>query len=236
MAWVVGGSGHVGRSIVSTLSHAGYAVRFTYFRSTAVAEDLAAAHRHSRALCCDLRIPASVHALVTRLRAEDHAPQVVVYAAAVSHGCTLSELSPEALDDALAVNCRAPLLLLPALSRWMKEAPLSRREIILIGALTHGQSLPLPAHFAATQTFASGLAMALAKELGSDGFRVNQLALGLLAGGLSSQISARARADYQAFSALRRFGTADEVARVVLWLAQHNTFMTGRVFAVNGGL
>ena len=42
--------------------------------------------------------------------------------------------------------------------------------------------------------------------------------------------------DYRSFSALRRLGTAAEVAAAVTWLALANTYMNGKILPVNGGL
>jgi NAD(P)-dependent dehydrogenase (short-subunit alcohol dehydrogenase family) len=80
------------------------------------------------------------------------------------------------------------------------------------------------------------MTMALGKELGRDGIRVNMLATGILDAGMSRDMDPRWLADYRTFSALRRTGTAAEVARVAVWLALENSYMTGRVVTANGGL
>ena len=59
---------------------------------------------------------------------------------------------------------------------------------------------------------------------------------GILDAGLSRDMDPQWLADYRAFSALRRLGTPAEVARVALWLALENSYMTGRVVTANGGL
>jgi NAD(P)-dependent dehydrogenase (short-subunit alcohol dehydrogenase family) len=78
--------------------------------------------------------------------------------------------------------------------------------------------------------------MALAKELGPRGIRINLVALGVLDAGLSRELSPELLEDYKQFSALRRLGTPREAARAVLWLALHNRYMNGKVLAVNGGI
>jgi 3-oxoacyl-[acyl-carrier protein] reductase len=80
------------------------------------------------------------------------------------------------------------------------------------------------------------LAMSVAKEAGARGVRVNLVALGILGEGMSRAISAERLDDYKTFSALRRVGTAAEAARVIVWLALENTFMTGRTVPCNGGV
>jgi 3-oxoacyl-[acyl-carrier protein] reductase len=109
-------------------------------------------------------------------------------------------------------------------------------HVVLVGAIDRAQSIPAPVHFAASQGALAAMVMALGKELGPRGIRVNMVALGLLEGGLSREISPALVADYKAFSALRRLGTADEAARAILWLALENTYMSGEVVPVNGGI
>ena len=78
--------------------------------------------------------------------------------------------------------------------------------------------------------------MALAREVGGKGVKVNLVAVGLLDAGLGKELGAAMVADYRSFSALRRLGTAAEVAAAVAWLALENTYMNGKILPVNGGL
>jgi 3-oxoacyl-[acyl-carrier protein] reductase len=82
----------------------------------------------------------------------------------------------------------------------------------------------------------SAMTMALAKELGPSGIRVNMVALGILDSGLSRELNPKLVADYKTFSALRRLGTPAEAAKAILWLALENTYMNGKVLSVNGGI
>ena len=64
----------------------------------------------------------------------------------------------------------------------------------------------------------------------------NLVALGVLSAGISEGLAAARRRDYEKFSALRRAGTPDEAARVIAWLALENSYIQGKVIAVNGGI
>jgi 3-oxoacyl-[acyl-carrier protein] reductase len=96
------------------------------------------------------------------------------------------------------------------------------------------QAVNLQSAFIAIQELAPQ--MAAAKELGPSGVCINLVSLGLLEGGLSREVDAKLVADYKNFSALRRLGQPAEVAKAILWLALENTYMNGRVLAVNGGM
>lgn len=107
---------------------------------------------------------------------------------------------------------------------------------MLVGGLDRTQSLPLPAQFAASQGALAALAMAVAHEVGRLDIRINVVALGPLESGISQGLAAHRRKDYETFSALRRPGKPDEAAKVIAWLALENSFIQGKVIAVNGGI
>ena len=65
---------------------------------------------------------------------------------------------------------------------------------------------------------------------------MNQVALGVLEDGLSRTLDAAVVQQYLKFSALRRRGTPSEVARAIAWLLLENTYVTGKVIPVNGGI
>jgi 3-oxoacyl-[acyl-carrier protein] reductase len=225
-ALVLGGTGYVGGAVLKELARRGVHAAFSYHRSEERARMLAAEYGHE-AFRVDL-----ADAAATRAALDARAtPQVVIHCAAVSGGLALEEIDDAAYQHAMAVNVQSAFLT----ARWVasRGAPC---DIVLVGGLDRAQSLPLPVHFAATQGALSALVMALAHELGPRGIRVNQVALGVLDGGISQGLATRRRRDYETFSALRRAGKPDEAAKVIAWLALENTYIQGKVVSVNGGI
>lgn len=231
-ALVLGGSGAVGSAVLRGLAAAGVPTTFTYCRSAARA--LALANEHTqRALALDLRERGALRQLLRTLAAEGASPNVLIHCAAISQTLELAAISDEAFDEVQQVNAYSAFVAVQELAPHLAEAG---GDIVLVGAIGQAQSIPAPVHFAASQGMLSGMTMALAKELGPRGVRINMVALGLLEGGLSRQIAPALVADYKTFSALRRLGQPDEAARVILWLALENTYVNGEVLSVNGGL
>jgi 3-oxoacyl-[acyl-carrier protein] reductase len=231
-ALVLGGSGTVGAEVVRTLRAAGAPTMFTYLRSRDRALALEA-ETGARAAALDLRDAGAVRGFVEALPAGE-SPSVLIHCAAASRGAALGDLALADWEEAVAVNCRAPFVVCQALAP--RFAAGGGGDVVLVGALDRAQSLPLPVHFAGTQGMLAAMAMAMAKELGPVGVRVNVVALGVLTGGISRELTDRARADYQSLSALRRLGEPAEAARAIVWLALHNTYMSGKVLSVNGGI
>lgn len=232
-ALVFGGTGAVGSEVLRGLARANVATAFTYHRSRDAALALAA-ELSATPLRVDLREPAAVRELIRGLDREGCGPDVFIHCAGVSRAARLAEVTDEDWEVASAVNCRS------AFVACQELAPILARRgeghIVLIGAMDRSQSLPMPVHFAATQGMLAAMTMALAKELGPSGTRVNMVALGVLDRGISRDLDPKLLADYQSFSALRRVGTPQEAARAILWLALQNRYMSGQVLAVNGGI
>ncbi|CAN5918093.1 hypothetical protein BH11MYX2_BH11MYX2_19690 [soil metagenome] len=213
-------------AVLRELARRGVPAVFTYFRSEEKANVLALELGHT-AVRVDL---ADAAATTVALDAQESI-DVVIHCASVSAGLALPEIEISAYQHAMAVNVQSAFLA----CQWVAKRARSC-DVVLVGGLDRAQSLPLPVHFAATQGALSALVMATAHEVGRHDIRVNLVALGPLDGGLSSNLAANRRKDYETFSALRRPGTADEAAKMITWLALENTYIQGKVVSANGGI
>ncbi|HJY79289.1 MAG TPA: SDR family oxidoreductase [Burkholderiales bacterium] len=228
-----GGTGAVGAEVLKGLARAGIPTAFTWFRAAERARALAA-ELSQRALQVDLGSAPATRAALHELHASGLRPTLFIHCAAVIRSAALGELTDEDWRQAHAVNCQSAFIAVQALAPTMVER--KEGDVVLVSALDRTQSARLPVHFAASQGALPALAMALAKELGPNGVRANVVSLGILEEGLSRAVDPRLRDDYRNFSALRRLGSAAEAAKAILWLALENTYINGRVVAVNGGL
>lgn len=217
-ALVLGGTGAIGSAVLRGLARAGVPTTFTYLTNEDKARALAS-ELDQQALRVDLSVPSEVRALD-------------VDGVGVLVACAVSPLPEHETDEeitrALSVSVHAPLVLCRALA--------GPANVVFVGALAASQALPLPAPFAAAQGALGPLAMALAKELGPRGVRVNLVTGGLVGAGMSEGFDPLRVEDFRRFSALRRLGTADEIAAPVLWLALENTYVSGKVLSANGGI
>ncbi|MEK6201591.1 MAG: 3-oxoacyl-[acyl-carrier-protein] reductase [Desulfobulbaceae bacterium] len=93
------------------------------------------------------------------------------------------------------------------------------------------------ANYAASKAGQIGMTKSLAKETARKKITVNCVSPGFIATDLLADLSAEQVADYKKLVPMRRFGTAEEVADAVLFLAgPQASYITGAVLEVNGGL
>ena len=93
------------------------------------------------------------------------------------------------------------------------------------------------ANYAASKAGQIGMTRSLAKETARKKITVNCVSPGFIATDLLNDLSVEQVAAYKQLVPMRRFGTAEEVANAVLFLAgSQSTYITGAVLEVNGGL
>ncbi len=232
-ALVFGGTGAVGAEVLRGLARAGVPTAFTWHQSRERAHALAG-ELSMRPVQVDLANAGATRTALRGLREEGFVPNLFIHCAGVNPAASLGEITDESWSRTMAVNCQSAFIACQELTPAMAQA--GEGHLVLVGALDRTQSAPSPVHFAASQGALSALAMAVAKELGPRGVRINVVALGLLESGLSREVEAKLVADYKGFSALRRLGRPEEAAKAILWLALENTYMNGKVLPVNGGI
>jgi 3-oxoacyl-[acyl-carrier protein] reductase len=223
----------VGTEVLRGLARASVPTAFTWHQSRERALALAS-ELSMRPVQVDLADAMATRGVLRALREEGFVPNLFIHCAGTNPSTSLPNITDESWHKTMAVNCQSAFIACQELTPAMAQA--GEGHLVLVGALDRTQSAPSPVHFAASQGALSAMAMAVAKELGPKGVRINVVALGLLEGGLSREVGEKLVADYKGFSALRRLGRPEEAAKAILWLALENTYMNGKVLPVNGGI
>lgn len=89
--------------------------------------------------------------------------------------------------------------------------------------------------YSASKSAVIGFTKALAKEMAPSGVRVNAVAPGFVPTGMNAHLSERDAETFREDTPLERFGTPEDVANAVSYLAQAE-FVTGQVLSVDGGI
>jgi len=141
------------------------------------------------------------------------------------------------IDNLLAVNVRAPLLLIAALVPSMVER--GGGAIINLSSVSGLVGTPRRAAYAASKGALDAMTRSLAMELGPAGIRVNSVAPGVVDTGLWAKNKAVPGVveTIESQTPLRRWATAEDIADVIVFLSSPAArFVTGETIAVDGGM
>jgi 3-oxoacyl-[acyl-carrier protein] reductase len=110
-------------------------------------------------------------------------------------------------------------------------------RILNIGSVVASMGNVGQANYVAAKAGLAGLTKALAREVASRAITVNLVAPGAIDTEMTAHLSAEARQAFLTQIPLGRFGTAQDVAAVVAFLASDAAaYITGQVIHVNGGM
>jgi pteridine reductase len=232
---ITGGARRVGAAIARMLHGAGANLVVHYRKSAVAAEALAAEMNAGRAKSAaifqaDLLDLANLPALVEFTVRTFGTLDVLVNNASTFYATRLGEITPQAWDDLMGSNLKAPLFLSQAAAPALKQSSGLIINIVDIHALR-----PLR-NYTVYCTAKAGLHMltrSLAKELGPQ-IRVNGISPGpVLWPEHGGDDAARAKIIQRTI--LQKMGTPDDIASTALFFAAHAPFITGQILAVDGG-
>ena len=233
VALVTGGAVRVGRAIALGLAEAGYDIVIGYRSSQGPAEEVATLVRELGRRCAsvqaDLSQPEAAEAVVDAARSGYGRLDLVVNSAASFSSGPLLEVDADEWDAVMALNARAPHLVVRAAASLLKEA---HGSVVNISDLSAFQAWTQYPHHAVSKAALAHLTRIQARALAPE-VRVNAVAPGAV---LPPDDWSDER--WQALAAdapLERVGTPDDVVHAVLYLAEAE-FVTGQIIAVDGGL
>ena len=184
---------------------------------------------------CDVTDAAAVDAAFEQVEAHQGPVEVLVSNAGITDDQLLLRMSEEQFARVVDANLTGAYRVAKRAAGRMLRA--RRGRMIFVSSVVALTGSSGQVNYAASKAGLIGLARSVARELGNRGITANVITPGFVETDLTAPISAERRQEILAGMPLHRFGTADEVAGVVTFLASDAAaYLTGAVIPVDGGL
>ena len=224
---VTGGSKGIGHGIAARLANAGHRVAATY-RSGDVPADVLGVQ-------CDVTDPAQVEAAFAQVESGLGAVEVLVANAGITRDTLLMRMSDEDWDRVIATNLSGAFRVARRAARPMVRGKFGR--IVFVSSVVGMMGSAGQVNYAASKSGLVGMARSLARELGSRGITANVVAPGFIETDMTAELGEDLTKKYAEQIPLGRFGSVDDVAGTIEFLASDAaSYITGAVIPVDGGL
>lgn len=239
IAVVTGGTRGIGLAIAERLAADGYDMLLTYRGDTEAAqaaiETLASTGRRIEVVSADVSTNEGASATIDTAIKSFGRIDVLVNNAGITRDNLIMRMSEDDWDAVLSTNLKGAFLTSKAVVRPMLRQKSGR--IINITSVVGRMGNAGQANYAAAKAGLIGLTKTLAKEVGSRGITVNAVAPGFIDTRLTDVLSEDLKKSLLDATPLGRFGSVEDVANAVAFLASdQSSFITGQVLSVDGGM
>ncbi len=236
---VTGASRGLGRAIAVAFAREGAFVWVGFRVQAAQAEQTVALLREAggdgAAVALDVRDAERVNAVVASLLEQRPALDVVVNNAGIARDELFPMMQKDSWQQVLATNLDGTFNVCRAVTRPMMAK--KRGAIVNVASVAGQRASVGQVNYAASKGGVLALTQSLAAELAPRGIRVNAVVPGLCAAGLVETLDRRVVEARRQHIPLGRLGTAEELAKVVLFLASDDAaYVVGQALVVDGGL
>jgi NAD(P)-dependent dehydrogenase (short-subunit alcohol dehydrogenase family) len=224
---VTGGNRGIGLAIAQAFSAAGDRVAVTH-RGSGAPDGLFGVR-------CDVTDEASVNAAFTEVEAELGKVEILVSNAGITDDTLLLRMSEDSFTRVIDANLTGSYRVAKRAAPGMLRAKHGR--MIFISSVVAMAGAAGQANYGASKAGLIGLARSIARELGGRNITANVVAPGFIDTDMTAVMSDARKAEILASVPAKRYGTPDEVAQVVRFLASDEAgYVNGAVLPVDGGL
>lgn len=239
---VTGAARGIGAAIAKKLAENGAHVAFTYVsdsstnKAAELENEIKSFGVNAKAYKSNASDFAQCESLIKEIEKEFGKIDVCVNNAGISKDNLLLRLTPEQWDDVINVNLKSVYNMTKQVIRPMMKARTG--SIINMSSIIGMRGNAGQSSYAASKAGIIGFTKSIAHELGSRNIRCNAIAPGFIETDMTHYLKEGTAAEnFLKDIPLNRFGKADEVADLTLFLASDmSTYITGQVISICGGL
>ena len=144
-------------------------------------------------------------------------------------------MSDDDFHSVIDTNLGGAFRVVKRAARGMIKAKFGR--VVLVSSVVGLLGSAGQVNYAASKSGLIGLARSLTRELGSRGITANVVAPGFIETDMTAQLPQGQQAEYKKSIPAGRYGSAAEVAKVIVWLAGDDAgYISGAIIPVDGGL
>jgi len=230
---ITGGSRGIGAACVRAFCKRGDQVVF-FYHSRCREADALALETGALAMCADVTDPDRVRDAVKKATELLDGLDVLVNNAGIAQIKLFDTISDSDWKVMLDTNLSGAFYV----TREVAKVMISQHggSIVNVGSMWGKVGASCEVHYSAAKAGLRGMTMALAKELGPSGIRVNCVEPGVIETKMNAALNSEIRSELCNETPLCRMGQPEEVAEAICFLASDAaSFITGQVLGVDGG-
>lgn len=238
-AIITGATRGIGRAISSTLLKRGATVLGIYGGNTKAAEEMSSSFKEYgerlKLYRCDISDKTQVEAFYAEIEQTHSSIEILVNNAGIRRDAVVAMMKGEDWNRVIDINLTGTFLMSkPAIPLMMRN---KYGRIITITSPVANLGFAGQANYGASKAGQIAFTKSLAKETAKKKITANCVSPGFIATDFINDLPAEQLSAYKKMVPMRRFGTVEEVADAVLFLASKRAgYITGSVLDINGGL
>ena len=239
VALITGASRGIGRVIAENMAKAGYDIAICYSGNESAAQETISICKkygvQAMYVKADVSNADDVANMYSEVKSLLGPVNVLVNNAGITKDGLLLRMTEEDFEKVVAINLKGAFLCTKAAIKDMLKA--KKGSIINITSIVGVTGNAGQANYSASKAGLIGFTKSVAKEYGSKGITVNAVAPGFIQTAMTDSLPEEVKSAYLKQIPLGRFGTPEDVASVVEFLASEKAaYVTGQVIEVTGGM
>lgn len=237
-AIITGAGRGIGAAIAKRLAKDGFNIAINELTPNSGANTLAECRAFgvkAEVYTADVSDHAQCEEMVKKIKADFGTIDALVNNAGITRDGLLLKMAEENYDDVIRINQKSVF----NMTKFVGAVMLRQKsgKIVNLASVAGLYGNPGQMNYSASKGAVIAMTKTAAKELGSRGINVNAVAPGFISTPMTDKLSEEQKTAILGQIAMKRYGTAEEVANTVAFLCSDDaSYITGQIIEISGGL